>query len=113
MNSSHDPTSRHPGPWSFHVHLYGLRHVVVDSDRRYMVSNVPVGCGPLLAAGPELLAALDRIAATTPPGTEAHEIATSAIESFREREAMVLVDWRPGSIAPARLRELRIAGVAT
>jgi hypothetical protein len=106
MNSSHDPTSRYPGPWSFHVRLYGLGHVVVDADRRYIVSNVPIGCGPLLAAGPELLNALERIAALTAPGTEAHEAATEAIESFREREAMVLVDWRPEPAAASRHRAI-------
>jgi hypothetical protein len=108
-----DPRNRNPGPWSFHVHRYGLGHVIVDADGRYITSNVPIGSGPLLAAGPELLAALEHVAEVTTPGTEAHELATRVIESFREGEAMVLVDWRPEPIPPARRRQLRIAGVAT
>lgn len=78
-----------------------------------MVSGVPIGSGPLLAAGPELIEALERLAGVTTPGTEAHEIATGAIEAFREREAMVLADWRPQPIPTARRPQLRIAGVAT
>jgi hypothetical protein len=42
------------------------------------------------------------------PGTPAHELAVGAIESFREREGMILADWRPYQLAP----RLRVVGIA-
>jgi hypothetical protein len=62
----------------------------------------------LLAAAPQLLETLDRIAALTEPDTPAHELAVGAVESFREREGMILADWRPYQPAP----RWRIVGVA-
>jgi hypothetical protein len=53
--------------------------------------------------------ALDKIATLTMPGTAAHEVAFDAVEVYRERERMVLADWRPYQLAP----QLRIVGVAT
>jgi len=76
-----------------------------------MVSSAPIGSGPLLAAGPELLAALERVAEMTQPGTEAHEVATGAIEQFREREGMIIADLQPAEVTPAR--RLRVVGVAS
>src|SRR6476619_4203922 len=104
----HDDSQR-PGPSRFHANLWGFRNVVADRDGRYIVSNVPANCGPLLAAGPALVAALERVATQTEPGSPAHETAVNAMESFREREAMTLVDWNPLAPAP----QLRIVGVAT
>ena len=92
-----------PGPWRF-----GFRNVIADRDGRYIVSNVPVNCGPLLAAGPTLVAVLERISTLTEPGTPAHETAVNAVESFHEREAITLADWNP----PAAVRGLRIVGTA-
>ena len=66
---------------------------------------------PLLAAGPELLEALERVAESITPGTAAHATASGAIERFREREAMILVSWKPEPPAPAP-PQLRIVGVA-
>jgi hypothetical protein len=63
----------------------------------------------LVAAAPQLLETLDRIAASTEPGAPAHELAVDAFESFREREGMILADWRPYQPAP----RLRVAGIAT
>ena len=97
-----------PGPWRFHAHLWGFTNAIADRDGRYIVSNVPANCGPLLAAGPTLLAALERVATQTTPGSPAHETAINAIESFREREGMALADWNPLTPAP----RLRIVGVA-
>lgn len=86
---------------------------MVDADGRHITSSVPIGSGPLLSAGPELLAALEGVAVLTTPGTKAHELATDAIEAFREREAMVLADWRPEPLPAAQPARLRIVGVAT
>ena len=104
-----DPAHRWPGRWRFYPHRWGFRNVIADRDERYIVSSVPAECGPLLAAGPSLLIALDKVAAQTEPGSPAHETAVNAIELFREREGMVLVDWNPQTPAP----KLRIVGVAT
>ena len=101
--------SQRPGPWRFHANLWGLRNVIADRDGRYIVANVPANCGPLLAAAPILIAALERVATLTDPGSPAHETAVGAVESFREREAMVLVDWNPLAPSP----KLRIVGVAS
>src|SRR5689334_3955525 len=95
-----------PGPWRFHAGLWGFRNVVADRDGRYIVSNVPANCGPLLAAGPALVAALERIAAITEPGSPAHHVAVNAVESFGEREAITLADWTP----PAPVLRLRVVG---
>ena len=100
---------RYPGPWQFHRHRYGFANVVTDRDGRYIVSSVPAEYGPLLAAGPQLLETLDRIATATEPGTPAHELAVGAVESFREREGMILADWRPYQPAPW----LRVVGAAS
>ena len=106
-----DARNRNPGPWTFHVHRHGLRHVIVDADGCHMVANVPIGSGPLLAAAPELLASLERITECAEPGSEAHEIALEAIERFREREAMIVTDWVSGSKPPRSA--LRVVGTAT
>jgi len=57
---------RNPGPWRFYVRRYGLVHVIADANGEPMASSVPAGSGPLLAAGPELLAALQRVAELAP-----------------------------------------------
>jgi len=75
-----------------------------------MASNVPIGSGRLLAAGPELLTALQRVAELAPVGSPAHDVASNAVEQFAEREGMTLGDWQPITTAPLRLH---IAGVAT
>lgn len=99
----------HPGPWSFHRYRWGFPNVVVDGAGGYIVSSVPASCGPLLAAGPFLLATLERIADATEPSTPAHEMATGTLKAFREREGITLADWRANASPP----RLRIAGVAT
>lgn len=104
-----EPDCQWPGPWRFHPHRFGFSNVIADRDGRYITSNIPAECGPLLAAGPSLLVALDKITTQTEPGSPAHETAVRAIESFREREGMTLVDWNPLTPAP----RLRIVGVAT
>ena len=102
--------ARNPGPWQFHVRRYGLVHVVVDANGSPMASSVPIGSGPLLAAGPELLTALQRVAELAPAGSPAHTVAVDALEQFAEREGMTLADWQPLTAPRPRLR---IAGVAT
>src|SRR5579862_921259 len=97
------PDLRYPGPWQFQSHRYGFANVITDRDGRYIVSSVSAECGSLLAAGPQLLETLDRIAAATELGSPAHELAVGAVESFREREGMILADWQPYQLAP-RLR---------
>ena len=72
-------------------------------------SPIVMIAGRLLAAGPQLLMALERVANVDRTwARRAHGIALNAVESFREREAMVLVDWNPSTPAP----RLRIVGVA-
>jgi hypothetical protein len=72
---------------------------------------VPVAAGPTTAAGPELLAARARAVKLVAPGTPAHEAAIVAIGRFRECERVALSDWKEA--APAPVRAMRIAGVAT
>lgn len=87
------------------------RVAIVDVEA---ASSVPVGSGPLLAAGPELLAALQRIVELVPVGSPAHDVASNALEQFAEREGITLADWEPGTTHLQPLRpSLRIAGVAT
>lgn len=62
----------------------------------------------MLAAGPTLLAALERVVELAPPGSPAHEVAAVAIEAHHERAAITMVEWSPAS---AR-RGLRVVGVA-
>ena len=113
METAHDRMkASNPGPWQFHVRRYGLGHVVTDANGSMMASSVPIGAGPLLAAGPELLAALQRVAELVPAGSPAHNVAVDALEQFAEREGMTLADWQPVT-APAVRPQLRIAGVAT
>lgn len=83
-----------------------------DAADSFIVGHVPIGSGPLLAAGPELLQALERIAEAETLAA-AREIATSSVEAFREREAFILADWRPQEGAPPgrTVKRLRIAGV--
>jgi len=76
-----------------------------------MASSVPIGAGPLLAAGPELLAALQRVAELVPVGSPAHNVAGDALEQFAEREGITLADWQP--VTHSEPPRLRIAGVAT
>jgi hypothetical protein len=44
----------------------------------------PIDCGPLLAAGPTLLAVLEKIGAATPNDSPAHVMAVNALEPFRD-----------------------------
>ena len=111
MDQAYDGQARcHPGPWRFFVRRYNLTHVVTDATGSPIAISVPIGCGPMLAAGPELLDALRRVAELTPAGSTANEVAVNAIERFGECEGRVLADWIPG--AAARRPKLRIAGVA-
>ena len=113
MDATHDRMKRrNPGPWRFYVRRYGLVHVIAGANGSPMASRVPIGSGPLLAAGPELLAALQRVAKLVPLGSPAHTVAVDAVEQFAEREGMTLADWQPVT-APAVRPQLRIAGVAT
>ena len=50
----------------------------------------------------------EKITAQTAPSSPAHETAANALESFREREGIALVDWDKRAPAP----RLRIVGVA-
>jgi len=72
---------RRPSPWSFHATKYGLRNVVVDADQEPIASGVPPGSGPLVAAAPDLLEALETVAQEAPVGTAAWHTATEAIEA--------------------------------
>ena len=111
IETPHDRlTRRNPGLWTFYVRRYGLAHVVVDANGEPIASSVPAGCGPLLAAGPELLAALARVAQLTPAGSPAHEVAVDAFERFGEGEGIALADWKP---ATGRRVAPRIVGVAS
>jgi hypothetical protein len=92
-----DQTRRHPGPWRFFVRRYNLAHVVTDAAGSPIAIGVPVGCGPMLAAGPELLEALRRVAELTPAGSPANEVVVNALERFGESEGRVLADWKPGA----------------
>jgi hypothetical protein len=74
-----------PGPWSFHDHIYGLSNVVLDAECRHIASNVPRDCGPLLAAGPELLERMWRISRVAPIGSAAHVIARRTLRDFDYR----------------------------
>ncbi len=113
MDATHDRMKRrNPGPWRFYVRRYGLVHVIADANGEPMAASVPIGSGPLLAAGPELLAALQHVAELAPAGSPAHNVAVDALEQFAEREGMTLADWQPVT-APAVRPQLRIAGVAT
>lgn len=103
---------RNPGPWRFYVRRYGLVHVIADANGEPMALSVPIGSGPLLAAGPEFLAALQRVAKVAPVGSPAHTVAVDALEQFVERVGMMLADWQPVT-APSVRPRLRIAGVAT
>ena len=76
-----------------------------------MASSVPIGSGPLLAAGPELPAALQHVAELAPAGSPAHNVAVDALEQFAEREGITLADWQP--VTHSEPPRLRIAGVAT
>lgn len=95
-------------PWAFHPRLWDLPNVIADRDGRYIVSHAPVECGPMLAAGPTLLAALERVVDLAPPESPAHEAAAAAIEAHHERVAITMVEWSP---APMR-RGLRVVGEA-
>jgi len=77
---------RRPSPWSFHAAKYGLRNVVVDANQESIASGVPPGSGPLVAAAPDLLEALETVAQEAPVGTAAWHTATEAIEAERVRE---------------------------
>jgi len=106
------PTPLEPGkpaPWHFYTMRWGFRDVVTDRDGCSIVSNVAAACGPLLAAGPQLLHVLEQIAAIAVKGSAIQELALNAVESFREREGFTSVDWRPFKPAP----RLRIVGNAS
>jgi hypothetical protein len=112
MDSPHDRlTRRNPGPWQFYARRWGLSHVILDANGSLIASCVPAGCGPMLAAGPELLDALRRVADMVPTGSAAYEAVVNALERFGEREGAVLADWKP-TTASTRRPTLRIAGVA-
>jgi len=113
MDAPHDRMKRrNPGPWRFYVRRYGLVHVIADANGSPMASSVPIGAGPLLAAGPELLTALQRVTELVPIGSPAHTVAVDALEQFFDREGMTLADWLPFTAPPAQPR-LRVVGVAT
>ncbi len=77
---------RRPSPWSFHAARYGLRNVVVDANQEPIASNIPLGSGPLVAAAPDLLEALETVAKEAPVGTPAWHTATETIEAERALE---------------------------
>jgi len=66
----------------------------------------------VLAAGPELLAALQRVEQLAPAGSDAHAVAVDTLERFAQWEGKTLADWQP-PVATLQPRTLRIAGVAT
>jgi len=98
------------GPWAFHLKRSGFDNCLSDHQGRLIVNNVPLDCGPLLAAGPSLLIALERIVRMTQPGSIVHEVALQAVENHRERDAMTLQEER---IIPRPAPRLRIAGIAS
>ena len=102
--------ARNPGPWRFYVRRYGLVHVIVDANGSPIASSVPIGSGPLLAAGPELLTALQRVAELVPEGLPAHNVAVDALERFAEREGMTLADWQPATTHQSRHPNQRLQG---
>ena len=104
--------ARNPGPWRFYVRRYGVVHVIADANGSPIASSVPIGSGPLLAAGPELLTALQRVAELVPVGSPAHNVAVNALERFAEQEGITLADWQPALALQPR-PQLRIVGVAT
>src|SRR3982750_4654259 len=83
--------SQNDPPWRFERYIYGLRNVVLTSLGTVLATHVPTRSGALLAAGPSLLAVVERIA-NLPEDTEARRIAIWALTRFREREAEALAD---------------------
>ncbi len=72
---------RRPSPWSFHAAKYGLRNVVVDADQEPIATNVAPETGPLVAAAPDLLKALETVTKEAAVGSPAWHTATEAIEA--------------------------------
>ena len=68
------------------VRRYNLAHVVTDAPGSPVAISVPIGCGPMLDAGPERLNALRRVAELTRAGSPANEVAVNAIERLGETE---------------------------
>lgn len=66
-------------------HAFGLAHIITDADGWHLASNVPANAGPLMAAGPELLERLARIARLTSTGSPAHGIALATLREFGYR----------------------------
>ena len=66
-----------------------------------LATHVPSRSGALLAAGPSLLAVVERIA-NLPEDTEARRIAIRALTRFREREAEALEAGGESYYGPSR-----------
>lgn len=77
---------RRPAPWSFHRRKYGHENVVLDADVAAIALDVPAASGTLLAAGPDLLEALQTIVQEAQPGTAAWHTATEAIQTVQTAE---------------------------
>ena len=84
-----------PGPWSYHSFRYGANNVVSDANGQYLAGDVPSTAGPLMAAGPDLLERMARIARITAHGSPANLIARAALREFGyRRPALQMVGER-------------------
>src|SRR3954447_1811872 len=98
-------------PWRFERYIYGLRKVVLTSLGTVLATHVPTRSGALLAAGPSLLAVVERIA-NLAEDTEARRIAIRALTRFRGREAEAIQDADDSYYGPSRslFRNIRVCG---
>lgn len=84
-------SERPPGPWSYHAFRFGSNNVVSDANGQYLAGNVPSTAGPLMAAGPELLERMARIASLTSSGSPANAIARATLREFGYRRASLRI----------------------
>lgn len=73
---------RPPGPWRYAPQAFGVAHIIMDANGRHLASNVPASAGPLMAAGPELLERMARIARLTSVGSPANDIANATLREY-------------------------------
>jgi hypothetical protein len=78
-------------PWRYAPHAFGIAHIIMDADGRHLASNVPASAGPLMAAGPELLDRMARIARLTSAGSPANAIAKSTLREYGYQRAKLRI----------------------
>ena len=92
--------------------IYALAELILSLDRLQSQAQQAVTqaaeAGRASRQSYEHSVTLERIATASAPGNHLHELATRAVEAFREREGIALADGR----AHARPPRLRIAGIA-